>query len=329
MKKRKYAGVLCLIMIMTIILSGCSIGDTQIYFASKSGFHKVFKIGDMSCHQTEAKVYLANYKNLYGIVGDTDLWTEGFNTDSMEGSLKDAVIEHLTKVYSLNIYAHNNDITLTEDETSQVKQAAKEYYKSLSKDECSYTGASRGDIEEMYERYALAEKVYQSLMGGVDEEVSEDEARVMDAYVLYVTDESLANEIAVKLQNGATFERLASTYNEADSIKASFGRGEYPTEVDDVVFQLDDGENSTKITTDDGYYFFQCISKYNETLSEENKASIIEQRKQKVISDIVSDLEKNYYSDFNTKLWDKIEIDEDKEIKTDSFFKVLDSYVTF
>ncbi len=42
----------------------------------------------------------------------------------------------------------------------------------------------------MYEHYALAEKVYKQLMSGVDENVSEDEARIMEANVIYVTDET-------------------------------------------------------------------------------------------------------------------------------------------
>ncbi len=57
----------------------------------------------------------------------------------------------------------------------------------------------------MYEHYALAEKVYKQLMSGVDENVSEDEARIMEANVIYVTDETLAKDIATQLKNGASF----------------------------------------------------------------------------------------------------------------------------
>ncbi len=327
--KRRNAGMIALLLCMAFLLSGCSIGNTQIFFASGSGFHQVFKIGKLSCNQKEAKMYLCNYKNLYGVIGDTNLWSGDFNTDKMETSLKDAAIEHLTKVYTLDLYANEHEITLSDEEEKNVKAAAEEYYQSLTRRERSFTGASRKDVEKMYTNYALAEKVYSKLMGDVDEEVSEDEARVIDAYVLLVTDEDLANQIATKLQNSSTFERLASTYNEAPSIKTSFGRNTYPKEVDDVVFQLDDGDNSPKITTKDGYYFFQCINKYNEALSEQNKATIIQQRKEQVITDITTNLEEKYYSDFNTKLWDKINIDTDDEIQTDSFFQVLDRYVSF
>ena len=45
---------------------------------------------------------------------------------------------------------------------------------------------SEATIEKLYENYALASKVYTSLTTGVNEEVSDDEARVMEAQQIYV-----------------------------------------------------------------------------------------------------------------------------------------------
>ena len=172
----------------------------------------------MACSREEAKVYLANYKNLYGKIYDTDLWSEDYDTKTMEESIKDAVISHLTKVYSLDMYAQTKEIELSEEEKDKVTQAAETYYKSLNRTERKYTGASKKDITKMYEHYALAEKVYKQLMSGVDENVSEDEARIMEANVIYVTDETLAKDIATQLKNGASFDRLASSYSQAESM---------------------------------------------------------------------------------------------------------------
>jgi len=99
---------------------------------------------------------------------------------------------------------------------------------------------------------------------------------------------------------------------------------EYPEEVDDVVFNLDTDEVSTAIAADGGYYFFQCLDKYNEDLSEANKEVIIEKRRKQVLEDIISDLEERYFSDMNSKLWDQIDFPEDSsELTNASFFKTL------
>ncbi|MCR5145411.1 MAG: peptidyl-prolyl cis-trans isomerase [Lachnospiraceae bacterium] len=323
-----------LLLILTLVVSitcfsGCTIGNREVYFASKSGWHTVFKIGDMSCHRDEFRMYLANYKNIYGNVYGTDLWNGDYDTDTMETSVKNAAIEHLSKVYALNLYAKDNDIVLTEPELEKVNDAALEYYDSLSRAERKYTGASKKEVIEMYERYALACKVYQKLMAQVDVTVSEDEARVMHAFILFTTDKDKAKNIQTNIDNGATFERLATTYNELDTTRITFGRGIYDKEIEDVVFRLDDGEVSDMITTDDGYYFFQCINKYDEEMSETNKASIVKERREMAINNVVSELDKKYYADLNKKLIDKISMPTDENIKTNSFFKVLDSHIKF
>lgn len=326
-RKNKIA-LLALLVMVCLCFSGCSLGKWQIYFDSKCGRHDVFKMGEFSCPEEEAKMYLANYKNLYGNLYDTDLWTKDYDMATMEGSIKDAVLNHLTKVYALDVYAAQKEITLSAAEEEAVKKAAKEYYNTLNKKEKKYTGASKGDIEDMYHNYALAEKVYAQLMDNVDSNVSEDEARVMDAYVLYVTDAKVASQIEKNIKNGASFDRLASSYNEGDSVKATFARGTYAAEVEEVAFRLDDGEVSEKIETEDGYYFFQCINKYNEKLSEENKSTIVKQRQEKAMADVIAAIEKEYYSELNTKCWDKISVSTSAEVTTNTFFTTLDSYIS-
>ena len=328
MKFFKRIGIFVFTICVMVSFMGCKINDKTVYFGAPSGYSTAFKIGDMKCSKKEALVYLLNEKNIYGSVDGVNLWSEDFDTDTMTGSIKDLALEHLTRVYVLNLYANEQEIELTEAEKKSCTQAAEEYYKSLNSAERSFTGAKKKDIEKMYIRYALASKVYQELMDSVDEEVSEDEARVMEAFVLFVSDENKANDIQGMIDYGYTFERLASTYTELDRYQVTFARGEYPTEVDDVVFNLDTDEVSHAIPADGGYYFFQCLDKYNEELSEQNKKVIIENRRKQVLSDIVSDLEGRYFSDINTKLWDDIGFPDDaSKLTNDSFFKTLNEHL--
>ncbi len=331
MKRLKIFLAAILVAATAITFSGCTVGDKVVYFDASCGRNTVFKIGDMKCSKKEALVYLMNAKNIYGTVDGVNLWTDDFDTDTITSSLKDSVMEHLTKVYILNLYADENDISLTDNESEACEDAAAEYYSSLNSAEKSYTGVHKKDIVTMYKRYALAEKVYSELMGSVDEEVSEDEARVMEAYVLFVSDESTAEEIQDMIDYGYTFERLAATYTELDTYQVTFARNEYPQEVDDVVFNLDTDEVSGAIAADGGYYFFQCLNKYDEELSEANKEVIIENRRQQVLNDIVSDLEEKYFSDMNTELWSKITIENDDadDLTSSTFFSTLSSYISF
>lgn len=311
-----------------VTFSGCTINGKTVYFDTSSGYSTVFKIGDMKCSKKEALVYLLNEKNIYGSVNGVNLWSDDYDTETMTGSIKDLTMEHLTKVYVLNLYAAEKEIELSDAEQKACETAADEYYKSLNSAEKKFTGARKKDIKKMYMRYALASKVYRELMDSVDEEVSEDEARVMQAFVLFVKDKSTADTIQGMINYGYTFERLASTYTELDTYQVTFGRGEYPTAVDDVVFNLDTEQVSGAIEADGGYYFFQCLDKYNEELSEANKEVIIEKRRKQVLDDIIADLEDRYFSDMNTKLWSEIVFPDDtSELTSASFFKTLNEHL--
>lgn len=328
MKLVKRICAACLVASLSLSFSACTFQDKTVYFDTSSGRNTVFKIGDMKCSKKEALLYLLNEKNIYGSVDGVNLWTEDFDTDTMTDSIKDLTIEHLTRVYVLNLYAQEKEITLSEKEEKACEDAAKEYYSSLNSAERSFTGVKKKDVANAYKKYALATKVYKELMNSVDEEVSEDEARVMEAFVLFVSDEAKANEIQGMIDYGYTFERLASTYTELDSYQVTFARGEYSKEIDDVVFNLDTEEVSTAISADNGYYFFQCLDKYNEELSEANKEVIIEKRRQQVLEDIVTDLEENNFSDMNTELWNNIVFTDDvSELTSASFFETLSEYL--
>lgn len=327
MLKLKKIISLCLATAMCFSFSGCTYQDKVVYFELPSGKNTVFKIGNMKCQRDEALIYLMNAKNIYGTVEDVNLWQNDFDTDVILDSLKTSVMEHLTKVYVLDLYAAEQELELSEDETAKCQEAAHAYFESLSEDEIVFTGTKEENIAKMYERYALAEKIYTQLMNTVDEEVSEDEARVMEAYVLFVS--SNPEEMQEKIDAGYSFESIASSYTELDTYQVSFARNEYPPQIDKVVFNLDTDEVSEAIEADGGYYFFQCLDKYNEELSEANKRVIIEDRRKQVLADIVNELQERYYSDMNVELWDSMEIPSDMadKLSSGSFFENLSKYV--
>ena len=120
---------------------------------------------------------------------------------------------------------------------------------------------------------------------------------------------------------------LLNLYGTGDKGLRSIPRGTMPDEVEAVIFQMEDEQVSECIAAEDGYYFVYCVSKYNAELSESNKANVVEKRKAQVVSDIISEQNKNYYSELNEKLLEKTDVD--ASVETRNFFTVLDSYINF
>ena len=167
------------------------------------------------------------------------------------------------------------------------------------------------------------------MTAGVDSEVSDDEARVMNIQQIIVSDEEQANQIEAALQSGDEFASLAGTYNEAGSVEADIARDTYPEEVENVAFELENNEISGKIPASDGkFYFIKCVNKFDEELTEKNKEHILEKREKEKFFDAYNDFVGNAEFELNTELWDSISLEDEKNITTDSFFKVYDKYFT-
>ena len=311
---------------LSMALTGCQIGNKDIVVSGTLSSRQVFTLDKSACSLKEAKVYLANYQNIYGTAYTIDLWQHDFGDASLLDYVKDITLEELTRVYTMDLLAQSQEVTLSEDETAKVAEAAKEYYASLSEDETAYMDVAEADIAEYYTHYALAQKLYHSLTNGVNEEVSDDEARVMEIMQIYVTDEDRAHEVEQKLTQGDDFASVANNYNELSAIQVTGSRDDLPDEVEEVAFQLDDNAVSGMIAAGNGYYFIKCLNKYNEELTEANKSNIVEKREKEAFDDVYNEFVASLSSRLNTDLWDGIELTTDGSIQTNSFFAVFEKY---
>ena len=329
--KRKFV-TLCLALTMVASsLTGCTIGDTEIVLDTNYvGFGQVFSINGEKCTREEACLYLCNYQNIYGTAFELNLWeyeTEQLEEgQSLEAYVKDVTLAELANIMCMKQLAKQQEVTLTEEEKDKVEKAAEEYYNSLSKEERTYMGIDKNKLKKYYEKYAVAQKLYNILTQGVNEEVSDDEARVMRIQQIFVKSEEKAKLVQEKLASKEKFDSLASTYNEASIIELDLTRGELPEEVDDIVFHLDNGETAEMIATEDGYYFIKCLNKFNEELTEANKANIIAKRRKEQFDDKFLEFIENSQFELNERVWENIKIDTSGNIKTNSFFEVYDKY---
>lgn len=312
---------------LALLLGGCSIGGRRVVLTSGLGSQDVFRIGDNACKLSEARLYLANYQNIYGKSYGIDLWKQGFQTEKLKAYIKEIALSEMTKVICMDLLAEDQGISLTAEELQNVEEAAAEYYQSLNEDERSYTGVSEADIVSMYEDYMLANKVYRSLTRGVDEEVSDDEARIMEAMQIYVKEKGEADEVGAMLASGEDFAAIASNYNKKPVTEITFGRGELPKEVEEAAFELDNGEISPCIAAEDGFYFIKCSNKFNEELTDANKSNIVEAREKAAFDDVCEEFVSGLAFKMNDEIWEETALVTDGSITTDSFFEIIENAI--
>ncbi len=287
---------------------------------------QVLKVDGKHCSLPKAKVYLANYQNLYGTVAGVDLWKQESQQEALKEYIKNLTISQLTKILSMDSLAKSRGIELGESDLACVEKSAKAYYDSLSEQELDYLEVSETDIQELYEDYALAQKLYKSLTVGVNSEVSDDEARIMDAMQIVVSDKKTAKDVKKALKEGGDFATIASSYNEAGEVKIQFGRGKFPNNVEEAAFALDNGEVTKCIEAKKKYYFIYCVNKFNEELTDANKIKIVQQREKTAFGDVYNEYSKTISKKMYKKTWDEIPVEHSDEITTDSFFAVYQEH---
>lgn len=307
----------CCLGAAMVFYSGCNKGDGILVPGTK----QVLKIDGESYSLQQARVYLANYKNLYGKAEGADLWKQGNEDGSLEQYVKDLALFQMAKILSMDSLAKNRGIELDETEETGVQKAAKSYYRSLSGPELSFLDVDESDLEKLYEDYALAQKLYKSLTEDINSEVSDDEARIMDAMQIVVSDKKTAQTVRKALKDGEDFATVAGSYNEAEETKIQFGRGELPGEVEKTAFAMDNGTASECIKTAEGYYFIYCTNKFNQELTDIHKLKIVQQREKTAFGDVYDAYTKTISKKIYEKVWDDAAAGLSDEIVTDQFFE--------
>ena len=331
--------ILISVFLCAALLTAC---DRTVVVTGGFAEGEVFRINTLSCSRSEMNIYLTNMANAYEATFGEQIWTTSAGNTTIEDAFKETVLAKVTRIKVLNLMAKEEKISLSCDEKKSLKKAAKAYMKTLSKNEKAELGADEDLVFQMYSEYALAEKVYNSIVDEVNFEISDDDARSITVEQIFIktyhedthgrlTDYSdaakaEAKERALAIREKAVtesdFESLCALYNEEDESTHTYRRGEMPETYEDVAFALEEGEISYVITTDDGYYIVKCISTYERKATNENKEAIINEAKRKAFEEKYNEFLPNVIANINEKEWENIKIIHNSEMKTDLFFDI-------
>ena len=308
---------------------GCQFGEGKVMISRRMADHEVFQINGKVCKASMMKLLLINNMNLHGESYGIDLLqNEDLKVQKkFEQYIKKISMDELTKVYCMAALADAQEVKLTDEQQELAKLAGEDCYQSLSEEEIEEMDITQEDVEDIYEKYALADKLYRMLVQDVNGEVSDDEARIMKVRQIFTTDEAQAQKALADLKAEAEFSTVAANYTEADEIALTLQRGMLPEAVEQVVFSLENGETSDLIETDRGYYIFYCDNKFDEEQTQIHKADIVEQRKQEAFREVYDPFVASIHSQLNERVWDEISIRELEQFSYSDFYVIYEKYL--
>ncbi|MCI6919509.1 MAG: peptidylprolyl isomerase [Lachnospiraceae bacterium] len=356
MRKNSLYRRIAMAILAALLVTGCQrSGETTGEAAEEptvvltSGFarNEVFKIESMSGTLPEIMVYLVNMQEQYESVYGKEIWQRDLNGTTLAESVKDTVLANLAQVKAMNLLAQKHNVTLDEMEKQFAKEAAKEYYESLNETEIAVMQVDEELLAQMYEEYALANKVYEYIIKDINPEISDDEARTITVdYILiktYTTDgtgakieyseedkqeaRDLAEDILRQAkEEGSDFKELVLKYSEGDKGTYSFGKGETEEGFEQAAFNLATGEISNLVETPSGFYIIKCLSTFDKDQTSANKVKIVEEKREEVFGEEYDAFAQGLTRDINEKLWESISLVDDEEVTTRQFFNIYHDY---
>ena len=326
MKNKGIRTLAVLTFIIVMIMTGCKGKKVEVAWETKLNDTTLLKIERETVSLSEAKLVFINYRNLYIKALGDEIVGEAESDGDFEKYIRSTVLSELAKMKTMVILAGEKNIELTDEERMAAEKAADVYYGGLSDEEKDYISLSKDGIARLYEDYALAAKLYTMLSGGVNAEVSDDDARVMVVQQIVVSTQADANKVTEKLDAGMDFTDVANSLSEVSSREYRLYRQNMSDVVYTALTTLDDDAISTCIKENDKFYFYHVISKIDRELTEENKLVIVRERAKAAFDDVYDDAVNSMNSTYNETLLNELTIEEGVKCETSDFFSIFKKY---
>ena len=275
------------------------------------------------------KATIDEYEKEYG----SDIWGKTIETDGgiemdVEEMARREVISNIVQTKALIAQADEYKISLTAEEQAQAEQEAEDFYNSLTDEQLKETGMEADTPSRVLQENALAKKIYDHVMSDSSAEVSDEQARMTTFYdmffecyyeddfgniVVYSKDKiaeqkqkaddaytSIKQQLSDNPNLNITFLGHTNNLRYAGSHTMSKDQilENYGQEVLDTLYDMQDGDISPVIETENGYHIFQMTYLTDEKATAMNKAELTKEANDAYFNNLltnwVSKIDKDY-----------------------------------
>lgn len=327
------------------LLAGCS-SDKTVITTLPSG-ERVLTVGSQFGSQTELQIYLDSLQKEYEAVYGSDVWSLK-NGDSLQETVRSNALERLTRVKVLNQMAADQGVALTEEQQAKASASADEY---LSEIEQSSEADEKlqSTLVRMYDEYALALQMYDQMLSGYSFETSDEDARVVTCQSIliktYTTGDdgrrieytssqktqakekadSILKEIRDGMDNnaGISFDTYIAEYNEGDESTYNLSADDEDQAFVQAAFSQEENVIGDVVECADGYRIIKVLDTFDETLTEENRERITQERRDAAFEEQYDSYLETLDYNLVPELWAQVQMKESTADLPD-FFDIYD-----
>lgn len=274
----------------------------------------IMTVGKEEVRLNEFLFYVYQLKSIYDGSLTSAVWDYVLPDGGSIGQYsKEELVKEIAQVKIICQQAREEGYSLSEQETNEACVMAGKYVENLPAEAKDYN-LIRPLVEKIYLEHALAKKMYDVVAGTVDTMIPDDEARQMTvSYIKILTKGTDRNGIEVNLsaeqkksahrrakellknaEKKENFSAYAAENSDDLETTLTFSKTTGPKDLVDVAFSLKDGECSSLIETDTGYYILYCEKAYDEEKTMEYKEKVIKERENKAFREAYDSWKQNY-----------------------------------
>ncbi len=345
-KVRLLSIVLCLVLLFaTASLTGCK-DDVQLKLTTGLSEGELFRIEKKSCTQAEARLFLMNQKNRYEMAYGDRIWDAMVGKETFSQQMTDQLEAFLYQWKGMVLMAESRDISLSEDEKNRAAEAAKEYMAGLSTEAAAYLNMTEEQLTRLYREYRMAERLVAQVTAVVADEISDDEARVIQVQqiVLPLTATledgttaplsakeqadawTAAREAADRAAAGDAFATLQELYSAESVGSICVSRHDVEDAWETAVFALGNGEVSDIIETEEALYVVRCIKNLLPEETVENKDVILARKKAEVFYQEYNAFVAKLVVQSDDQRWQELSFGKKVPVGQVDFYEIYDKY---
>lgn len=282
---------------------------------------------------------------------ETSEVSENGETTTYGEQFKDDVMETLTNMVLMSQHAQEYGVTISEDDEAAIKEAAQKFIDDNDADMLEKNGIDVQNVQEYMSLYTIYARMQEPMVANVDTEVSDEEAKKTTVtYVRIQESEDTASEDAEGSETEETEEKtFASLKDEAqavldrlkqeediatadmEAIAAEVGDDTFTVQVsydaEDLVYDanmkeaantLSDGQLYDGVIegADGNYYLVRMDSVLDREKTDENKETIVENRKSDAYDALLKQWKEEAAITVNESLWKNVKVQDSEQYRT-------------
>lgn len=347
MKKYFAKGALCTLLIAAMVAAGltaCSKGGNengQTSAADESGSEAPKEAAKVDPEEVMLTIegkddvkaievfyyyyYLkTSFENYYGIKDWGAELSQGYTYGDY---LKQNVENQVLLLEFLDSNKDEYKVSLTDEDKTSIKENAAQFLKDIPEEVTALYGFTESNLEQLFEKLSLSDKVYQAMQEKMISELSEDELKdcqyrkvqhILISTQLKDTGETneggetkdtaaeaeaykqeqlkVAEDVLKKAKESEDFEALAKEYTADGGVEYSINsKGQtldgatMVEEFTKAATALKDGEISDIVETQFGYHIIKCVTENDESATEQAKQNAATAKMQSLYSTWLND----------------------------------------